>query len=146
MVLKDFTKDFIKQLIKNKTNLLDLYEGEDMEWIDFQEYNELLKDIFQDNDNKYLCYMKPCNWLGGEGVRIVENYEDIINFNYDFTLSLEYISNKNKVVRFRVYSHDVPTGATLLVVKLNNKELNKISKFNNFSQFKEFLERLGYVL
>lgn len=131
------------EMLENNTPIIfadfnDLIDKYDYECCDFDE--EIFYDFIEDllgNSNHYLCIDYGANWRGAIGYGIFDNKEKCFVRSYDCSQFIIGATVGGKALSIRESSHDCPTGAEILIIRLTDKEYNMLEnkEFNDIIEF-----------
>ena len=105
---------------------------------DEMELTDTLRSIFSPFPGDYfLLYSDNITWDNCSGYKIVSaaNITDIVNDGTQHDLYLDTDQIKNNVFPCRYYSHDVPTGTTLNIIRIPEQEYNRIYNMFEYGTF-----------
>ena len=87
----------------------------------------------------YLVYGDHIRWNGASGYMIVDNITDIV-LKRDYDCSINIIEHPKSNVFIGVESsHDVPTGARIIVIGITSEEADKLND-SDFDAVKRFVD------
>ena len=129
--------------INENINLVDcgsIYdeEGNFIEWDDSL-FEETMKEFLKESKH-YLVFAYNCRWNGASGYKFATDYTDCVYRSYDTTLIPVNRSRGKKVLVCTEYSHDVPLGATTLIVALTDKEYDLLRNRVGFNDVEDFAD------
>ena len=87
--------------------------------------------------NKYLVFACGCRWNGASGYKFAHDYFGTVSRSYDVSIYPKAYSKGKKTLVCREYSHDVPMGATTIIVALTDKEYERLNN-SSFSAVEQF--------
>ena len=112
----------MKQEVLKTYKNCDLMELDEFGWPEFINIDlpEVLKHFEQ-----YLVYVKGHGWRHREGVKTVRDVENAFLRSYD---NSQYLidTSARKAVLITEYSHDNPTGCTVIIIGLNKDEIHRL--------------------
>ena len=87
----------------------------------------------------YLIFAFGCTWKGADGYKFTKNVVDFVFPSYNSCLYLKDVSKRGKVLECIESTHDNPTGYTLDVIALTEKEYQSL-KNATFDKVKNFVK------
>lgn len=107
----------------------------DFDWLELEDL--LLSKI--DKHPHYLVMATHCRWNGASGYKFCENITDTVQRGYEITLVLE--EERDRAIKCRESSHDVPMGSTTYIIGISEEEYEKLSE-SSFEEVQAFAEKI----
>lgn len=86
----------------------------------------IIRRFLKESRNGYLVYAYGCRWNGASGYKICDKIEETIYRDHDATLRPRECTDQGNILVCIESSQDVPTGATTVIVALNNKDRTRL--------------------
>lgn len=115
------------------------FENANFEYFDTAELIEYMHELL--GDNKYVGFIGfnyKANWRGSQGYKISDSLEDLLLFDYDYSL---YLSKQGKdILELKMYSHDVPTGGLYYIIGIvESDDFYYLKEEASFEDVEEFI-------
>ena len=107
-------------------NELDYDKNYEFDYFDGDEFEDFVNNFLVKERNNYLVFAMGYGWRHLNGYKFTETVRDALYRNYDCTFSISGVSKGEKTVMLSEYSHDNPTGCSLLITSLTDREYDRL--------------------
>ena len=114
------------------------FENADFDKFETEEFLDYMYELLGNtNYAGFIGFNYNANWQGSQGYKISDNLEDLLLFDFDYSLYLE--KQGKDILELKMYSHDVPTGGLYYIIGIVESDdfyyLNEEASFEDVEEF-----------